>query len=129
MIEVSFFLVASSWRHHLIHRVLLLPWEIFQIIQKSLILFLIAVDLILVIEGADAHLNLAFDPSMVDIDIEPHDLLGISVEIVGSRMGVAKPFVVGIEIDKSRNIQLVELGIGEVVAGKSVIEIIGTVIW
>jgi hypothetical protein len=108
---------------------LLLPWEIFQIIQKSLILFLIAVDLILVIEGADAHLNLAFDPSMVDIDIEPHDLLGISVEIVGSRMGVAKPFVVGIEIDKSRNIQLVELGIGEVVAGKSVIEIIGTVIW
>jgi hypothetical protein len=104
MIEVSFFLVASSLRHHLIVRVLLVPWEIFQIIQKSFILFLIAVDLIFMIEGADAHLNLAFDPSVVDIDIESHDLLGISVEIVGSRMSVAKPFVVGIEIDKSGNI-------------------------
>ena len=56
------------------------------------------------IEGADAHLDLAFDPSVVDIDIESHDLLGISVEVVGSRMGVAKAFVVSIEIHKGRNI-------------------------
>ena len=118
----------THFSSHLIHRDLILSWKVLQIVQKSFILFFIAIYLIFMIERSNTHLNLKLNPSMENIDIESHDLLRISMEIMSSWMSITNTLIMSIVFHERRHVQFVELSICVNISGKSVIEIIGTVI-
>ena len=80
------------------------------------------------IERSNTHLNLKLNPSMENIDIEPHYLLRISMEIMSSGMSITHTLIMSIVVHERRHVQFVELSICIIISGKSVIEIIGTVI-
>jgi hypothetical protein len=65
---------------------------------------------------------------MENIDIEPHYLLRISMEIMSSGMSITHTLIMSIVVHERRHVQFVELSICIIISGKSVIEIIGTVI-
>ena len=65
---------------------------------------------------------------MENIDIEPHYLLRISMEIMSSGMSITHTLIMSIVVHERRHVQFVELSICIIISGKSLIEIIGTVI-